>query len=74
MDSFRQHEQRNESMSAASPADSSVTEAAEDILDALLRVQKEGGLEVHLTTGNIKAIILVSNFTSALNQSFLLCS
>ncbi|GJN19197.1 hypothetical protein PR202_gb06444 [Eleusine coracana subsp. coracana] len=48
---FRQHQERKASI------DSSVTKE-EDILDVLLRMQKEGGLEVPLTTGNIKAIIL----------------
>ncbi|GJM90421.1 hypothetical protein PR202_ga06699 [Eleusine coracana subsp. coracana] len=48
---FRQHQERKANIN------SSVTKE-EDILDVLLKMQKEGGLEVPLTTGNIKAIIL----------------
>ncbi|TVU00045.1 hypothetical protein EJB05_54538, partial [Eragrostis curvula] len=54
---FRQHQQRKESI-AASPADSVTKEEEEDILDVLLRMQKEGGLDGILTIGNIKATIL----------------
>jgi hypothetical protein len=49
---IRQHDERRD-------ANGTVQED-EDLVDVLLRVQKEGGLDVPLTMGNIKEIILVS--------------
>ena len=64
MDSvFQQHEQRR--VHVAAPADGAMDDAEEDLVDVLFRIQKDGGLEVPLTIGNIKAIILVNATTSA---------
>jgi hypothetical protein len=52
---IKQHEQRRATMAAA--ADGTVED--EDLVDVLLRVQKEGGFEVPLTMGMIKAVIHV---------------
>uniref|UniRef100_A0A0D9YNE9 Cytochrome P450 n=1 Tax=Oryza glumipatula TaxID=40148 RepID=A0A0D9YNE9_9ORYZ len=57
MDSvFQQHEQRR--VPVAAPADGAMDDAEEDLVDVLFRIQKDGGLEVPLTIGNIKAILL----------------
>uniref|UniRef100_K3Z0S3 Cytochrome P450 n=1 Tax=Setaria italica TaxID=4555 RepID=K3Z0S3_SETIT len=52
---IKQHEQRRAAMAAAAD---SAGEEEEDLMDVLLRVQKEGGLEVPLTMSIIKAVIL----------------
>ncbi|KAF8783882.1 hypothetical protein HU200_000329 [Digitaria exilis] len=49
---IKQHEQRR-----AADGDGAVEE--EDLVDVLLRIKKEGGLEVPLTMGMIKAVILL---------------
>uniref|UniRef100_A0A0D9VD25 Cytochrome P450 n=1 Tax=Leersia perrieri TaxID=77586 RepID=A0A0D9VD25_9ORYZ len=55
MDSvFRQHEQRRADVAM----DDEEEEVEEDLVDVLFMIQKDGGLEVPLTIGNIKAIIL----------------
>jgi hypothetical protein len=48
---LRQHEERR----AAGAVDDD-----EDLVDVLLRVQKDGSLQMPLTMGNIKAVVLVS--------------
>ncbi|TVU01996.1 hypothetical protein EJB05_52531, partial [Eragrostis curvula] len=50
---IRQHEERR----AAAAADGAVQEE-EDLVDVLLRIHKDGGLEVPLSMGIIKAVIL----------------
>ncbi|KAF0906032.1 hypothetical protein E2562_009048, partial [Oryza meyeriana var. granulata] len=51
---LRQHEKRR----AAAAAAAGVVDD-EDLVDVLLRIQKQGGLEVPLTMGNIKAVVRV---------------
>lgn len=50
---IKQHEEHR-----AAAAANGVTEEGEDLVEVLLRIQKEGGLEVPLTMGIIKAVIL----------------
>ncbi|CAL5059886.1 unnamed protein product [Urochloa decumbens] len=52
---IKQHEERR-AMAAKNGADQE--EEEEDLVDVLLRVQREGGLDVPLTMGIIKAVIL----------------
>jgi hypothetical protein len=68
---IKQHEERRDGAAVQ----------GEDLVDVLLRIQKEGGLEVPLTMGVIKAVILVSTlalffflFFSTLFQNILLSS
>uniref|UniRef100_A0ACD6AP70 Uncharacterized protein n=1 Tax=Avena sativa TaxID=4498 RepID=A0ACD6AP70_AVESA len=49
---IRQHQEGREG------ATTSAVEEGEDLVDVLLRIQKKGGLEVPLTMGTIKAVIL----------------
>jgi hypothetical protein len=55
---IKQHEERRDGAAAD----------REDLVDVLLRIQKEGGLEVPLTMGVIKAVILVSTAASYVYQ------
>ncbi|CAO2037434.1 unnamed protein product [Urochloa humidicola] len=54
---IKQHEERRV-MAAKNGAEADQEEEEEDLVDVLLRVQKEGGLDVPLTMGIIKALIL----------------
>nr|CAB3445875.1 unnamed protein product [Digitaria exilis] len=55
--SARRHEEQR-AMAAANGTDKEGEEEEEDLVDVLLRVQKDGGLDVPLTMGIIKALIL----------------
>jgi hypothetical protein len=58
---IKQHEERR-ALAAANGA--AVQEEEDDLVDVLLRIQKEGGgLDMPLTMGMIKAVILVSAYT-----------
>jgi cytochrome P450 len=61
---IKQHEEHR----AATAANGAV-ENGEDLVDVLLRLRKEGGLEVPLTMGMVKAVILVSTVLHALLDS-----
>jgi hypothetical protein len=62
---IKQHEEQR-----AAAAAKGAVEEGEDLVEVLLRVQKEGGLEVPLTMGIIKAVILVSITTLELVCSY----
>ncbi|KAF7105920.1 hypothetical protein CFC21_106690 [Triticum aestivum] len=51
---IKQHEEQR----ATAASENDAVEEGEDLVDALLRIRKEGGLDVPLTMGMIKAIIL----------------
>uniref|UniRef100_A0A453QEP8 Cytochrome P450 71D7 n=1 Tax=Aegilops tauschii subsp. strangulata TaxID=200361 RepID=A0A453QEP8_AEGTS len=51
---IKQHEEQR----ATAASENDAVEEREDLVDALLRIRKEGGLDVPLTMGMIKAIIL----------------
>lgn len=55
---IKQHEERR---AQAAVNGAAVQEEAEDLVDVLLRIQKDGGLDMPLTMGIIKAVILVSS-------------
>ncbi|TVU22123.1 hypothetical protein EJB05_31805, partial [Eragrostis curvula] len=55
---IKQHEERK----SAAVAGGRVVQEEEDLLDVLLRIQKNGGLNVPLTMGDMKAFILVIPF------------
>nr|CAB3471977.1 unnamed protein product [Digitaria exilis] len=52
---IKQHEEARATMAASGK----MTEGG-DLVDVLLRIQKEGGLNVPLTNGTIKALIVSS--------------
>jgi cytochrome P450 len=58
------HRKRSELMEYAIKQREEAPEEGEDLVDVLLRIQKEGGLEAPLTMGMIKAVILVSTSAS----------
>ena len=51
---IKQHEEQR----SAASANGGVEEGVEDLVDTLLRIRKEGGLNVPLTMGTVKAVIL----------------
>ena len=52
---FRQHQQLREAV-----AEGAIKEEEEDLVDVLLRIQKEGGHDVPFTMGAIKCLLVVS--------------
>jgi hypothetical protein len=70
---IRQHEERRAAMATAAADDGAGAGAVheEDLVDVLLRIQREGGLDVPLTMGLIKAVILVSNYTTIYTYTYI---
>jgi hypothetical protein len=70
---IRQHEERRAAMAIAAADDGAGAGAVheEDLVDVLLRIQREGGLDVPLTMGLIKAVILVSNYTTIYTYTYI---
>jgi hypothetical protein len=59
---IKQHKEGRAAMATSTEGEAIVKE---DLVDVLLRIQKEGGLEVPLTMGMIKAVLLVRTTATA---------
>jgi hypothetical protein len=59
---IKQHKEWRPAMATSTEGEAIVKE---DLVDVLLRIQKEGGLEVPLTMGMIKAVLLVRTTATA---------